>query len=335
MNATTRIGAAVLSGIVGLGSAGARASEPVASEMIATTTDAPRVFVGPLVIDGELPKPVQRELADRLREGLAKPGLELVDDEASATHVVRATVEVVDRDLRFRIELRDKDGDLVVAHVEELCELCGRTEAADTLTSLGLSLRRRVEIALQPPPVVSVVSEPPGAFVQLDGEPFGTTPFELPVTAGKHTLRVTKAGYIAQTRSIDVVNGVRESLSVALQTIPEEAALERRPVRWAIGWAALSTGVVGTVAGVTLLALDGQPIRSKCKGSGVDADGTCRFVHSTLVSGAVVGALGVGLLATGIALVVIERRRAPWAREHDRGKHARLGLGPLGPALRF
>ncbi|HET6583064.1 MAG TPA: PEGA domain-containing protein [Nannocystaceae bacterium] len=334
MTATARVGAAAVAVALALGGARAHAQEPTVEREIVATTAAPRVFVGPLAIEGALPKPVQQELEERLREGLAKPGLDLVDDAASATHVVRATVEVADRDLRFRIELREKDGD-VVAHVEDLCELCGRTEAADTLTSLGLSLRRRVEIALRPPPVVAVVSEPPGAFVQLDGEPFGTTPIELPVAAGKHTLRVTKAGFIAQTRTIDVVSGVRESLHVALQTIPGEAAPQRRPVRWAIGWAALSAGAVGTLSGVTLLAIDGRPIRSKCKGSGVDADGTCRFVHSTLVSGAVLGALGVGLLATGIALVVIEKRRAPAARERDRGRHARLGLGPLGPALRF
>lgn len=87
----------------------------------------------------------------------------------------------------------------------------------------------------------------------------------------------------------------------------------RRPVRWAIGWAALAGGLAASTTGVALLAIHGKPIDRKCTGGNVDADGTCRFMHSTLVPGAVVTTLGVGLLSTGIALLVIESKRAPRA----------------------
>ena len=89
--------------------------------------------------------------------------------------------------------------------------------------------------------------------------------------------------------------------------------VHRRPVRWAIGWAALAGGIAASTTGVALLAIHGKPIHRKCTGGNVDADGTCRFVHSTLAPGAVVTTLGVGLVSTGIALLVIESKRAPRA----------------------
>jgi len=249
------------------------AKPPVEHGPIATP--ASRVFMAPLVADGDLTDALQIELTTRLRDALEGP--EIVASEATATHRIHASVRSNDHDLDLRIELRTIDGD-VVAFVEDRCELCGRTEAADTFTSLGHALRRRMEHVLHPPPVVSLRTDAPAPRRAMVLEP------------------------------------------------PEG----RRPLRWGLGWAALSTGAVGTLSGVTLLALHGQPIRHKCTGSDVDADGTCRFVHSTLVPGAVVGAIGVGLLATGIALVVIERRRSPRP-----ATQARLGLGPTGPSLRF
>lgn len=95
--------------------------------------------------------------------------------------------------------------------------------------------------------------------------------------------------------------------------VEPKKVVHRRPVRWAIGWAGLAGGIVASTTGVALLAIHGKPIHRKCTGGNVDADGTCRFVHSTLVPGAVVTTLGVGLLSTGIALLVIESKRAPRA----------------------
>jgi len=238
-------------------------------------TPASRVFVAPLVADGDLTDAVQIELTARLRDALDGP--EIVASETAATHRVHASVRSDEDDLNLRIELHTTDGD-VIAFVEDRCELCGHTEAAETFTSLGHALRRRMEQVLHPPPVVSL----------------------------------------------------RTDLPAPPRPMVPESANPRRPVRWGLGWTALSTGAVGTLAGVTLLALHGQPIQRKCTGANVDADGTCRFVHSTLVPGAVLGAIGVGLLATGIALVVIERRRTPRPVTQ-----ARLAVGPLGPMLRF
>lgn len=90
-----------------------------------------------------------------------------------------------------------------------------------------------------------------------------------------------------------------------------QPVVQRRPVRWAIGWAALATGLAAGTTGIALLAIDDKPIHRKCTGGNVDADGTCRFVHSTIAPGAVITTLGVGLLTTGIALLVIESKRAP------------------------
>jgi hypothetical protein len=61
--------------------------------------------------------------------------------------------------------------------------------------------------------------------------------------------------------------------------------------------------------GAALIGIHGRPIRSKCTGGNVDADGTCRWNHSTMTPGVVLGTIGVGLLATGVSLLVIEKRR--------------------------
>ena len=88
---TARIGAAVLAASVVLAGATVEAKAP---EAIAPS-GVQRVFVAPIAVEGELGKPVQRELAARLAEGLAQPGVELVTDEGAATHVVRTVVKAV------------------------------------------------------------------------------------------------------------------------------------------------------------------------------------------------------------------------------------------------
>lgn len=294
----------------------------------ATVADAdpPGVMLAPLTVEGSLPEHLRRGLQLRLRESLEGGAFALVDAGTAHVHIVRAHVIAHGTDLDLAIELVAHDGAKIIARVEDQCDMCGAAEAAELMASLGAALSRRVELALHEPPTLTVLSDPPGSTVILDGTAIGTTPLELHTTAGHHALRVARPGFVDQIRNLELVDGVRESVVVTLR---RDVAAKRRPVRWALGLAMLGAGGASTIGGAALMGIDGRPIRRKCTGANVDADGTCRLTHSTMLPGAVIGTLGVGLLASGIALVVIEHRRKvhpgvrallewtpAWARAH-------------------
>jgi hypothetical protein len=68
---------------------------------------------------------------------------------------------------------------------------------------------------------VAVTSNPPGADIELDGTFVGNTPSTIGVTAGDHTIHVTKGGYKVWERKIKVTGG---TISVTAQL--EAAAAE-------------------------------------------------------------------------------------------------------------
>ncbi len=81
------------------------------------------------------------------------------------------------------------------------------------------------------PGQLSIDSNPGGAQVQLDGQPQnGVTPFSLAgLTPGQHTLTISKAGYTADTRSINVTSGGRSSVSVQLAPVAASVAANSSP----------------------------------------------------------------------------------------------------------
>lgn len=265
-----------------------------------------RVRVESLAVHGALPDHLRDALRAGLRDALTRASLDVVDD--ADARIVRADVAVNGTDLDLAVELVDPRSSKVLARVEGQCDMCGAAEATELIASLGTALSRRVQLQTQAPPQLRVVSDPPGATVMLDGTEIGVTPIEIPASSGAHALRISHRGHIDQTRTIDLVDGVTESVAVTL-VAAKTTGPERRPVRWALGWAAGGTGALGTIVGTALIGINGRPIRSKCTGSNVDADGTCRWNHSTMVPGVVIGTLGVGLLATGVSLLIIEKRR--------------------------
>lgn len=79
----------------------------------------------------------------------------------------------------------------------------------------------------------------------------------------------------------------------------------RRPV--AIG--SIVGGLAFTTAGVVLTSLHGREDPGRCSNpDNVDADGDCKYVQNTLVPGVVSLLAGAGLTATGVTLLVVERR---------------------------
>jgi len=68
------------------------------------------------------------------------------------------------------------------------------------------------------PGALSIDSTPQGAQIQVDGrDTRSVTPFSLTgLTPGQHTVVISKPGYVAETRTIDVLSGSRSMISVQL-----------------------------------------------------------------------------------------------------------------------
>ncbi len=79
---------------------------------------------------------------------------------------------------------------------------------------------------------VRVVSEPPGAEVELDGRPLGPAPLLLPdVEPGKHALRCSLAGYVDRTARFEVKPGSTTTVRVRLEPLkPAPGTLQVRSV---------------------------------------------------------------------------------------------------------
>ena len=64
---------------------------------------------------------------------------------------------------------------------------------------------------------VSVISVPPGADIEVDGAFLGSTPSELPLTAGDHTVTITKKGFKLFQRKLRVIPGAKQTVSAELE----------------------------------------------------------------------------------------------------------------------
>ena len=75
--------------------------------------------------------------------------------------------------------------------------------------------------------VVLTVNEP-GATVQVDGQPAGTTPLDGPLVQnlGKHKLLISKSGFAPVEQTVEVAGGKQTSLEIHLnvQALPSRAA---------------------------------------------------------------------------------------------------------------
>jgi serine/threonine protein kinase len=83
------------------------------------------------------------------------------------------------------------------------------------------------------PGSVQIDSSPEGAQVQLDDktDPSWITPFSLSgITPGQHTISVSKAGYSADSRAVQIASGSRSTLSLHLAPINALVVLNSTPV---------------------------------------------------------------------------------------------------------
>jgi len=302
-----------------------------------------RIAVLPLSVDGELPEDVRVELSTRLRTGLDGNDHEIVEgtDERCTTdncwkavakkmrarHVVEARVIVRDRDYEITAELVDGRTGKVTASTQTRCEICGFTELGDSMDTVTNALQRKLAVAPVDPPMLVVRTRPAGATVLVDGDPVGTTPMSAPVAAGPHEIVVRKAGHIMQRRRVVSVDGVREAMTLQLARAPQDEEPQKRSRALGIaGWTAFAAGLAAVGAGVGLLVIHDDPIERDCDGQNVDIEGNCKYLHDTRTGGIAATVVGAALLGTGIALVVVDRKRAKATRTN-------LSVGPRGIRL--
>ena len=97
------------------------------------------------------------------------------------------------------------------------------------------------------PGQLNVTSTPVGAQIQIDGQNASTwvTPFNLAgLNPGQHTLTISKPGYAAETRTIDVGSGSKSFVSVQLAQLSATVSVSSEPAGAAIWMDGKDTGRV-------------------------------------------------------------------------------------------
>lgn len=308
----------------------------------------------PVQIEGEMSEADQAALTSELVNGLQRGKFAVVapsevtasvgevgqcDDakcvknvaaKTGASHVVQARVQVVDRDYDVQLELFDAKSGTSLAKSSEGCEICGIVDAGSIVSTAAATLRTKLDAMAKGPSTLSVVSDPTGAEVRIDGDVVGVTPLDRPVIPGKRVLRVSKEGFIAIEREVTFVEGVQESISFELDKVPSR--LPSRP--W--GWVSLGVGIGSIGAAIAFAVLRDRPyeLGGACEGDGVDAQGDCERLWNTEYH--VLGfALAGGALTTlGVAILLNSTgRRAKKKKAPDKAG-AEVGLGPGNVTVR-
>jgi hypothetical protein len=312
-----------------------------------------KVAILPLVVEGELPDSDRATLTEQLVGGLqrgafavatpaeveaigegkcSKPNcMTKVADKTGATHVVRAIVTVSDRDYTVRVELYDGSDGTTIISSSDGCEICGVADVGGLIETQAATLRTKLDALASGPAAIVVTTDPAGADVTLDGEPFGVTPIDKPIIPGDHTIRVSKDGYISVQEQRTFVEGARETLSYTLDKVPNR--LPKRP--W--GWASLGVGIAAIGGGVALTFLHDKPYKlgANCTGTEIDLDGDCRFLFNTKWEGLAVGLVGGALFTLGIAVLVTTAKGKTKKVSKAEAALQRIRVSPNGAGIAF
>ena len=98
----------------------------------------------------------------------------------------------------------------------DLLQVIATTFGTETANSLIEPARSDLAATV----AVILDSSPGGADVEIDGTFVGSTPSELPLTPGKHIVRMTKRGYSAYERTVEVKYGAKITLHADLEPKP-------------------------------------------------------------------------------------------------------------------
>ncbi|MDX2021426.1 MAG: PEGA domain-containing protein [Deltaproteobacteria bacterium] len=179
-----------------------------------------------------------------------------------ANFLVVGKVEAKRRDYDIQVRLIDGRTGEVLETTKQRCDVCGIQEAGDTVNVAGVSLRSGLD-KVEAPAQITFESRPSGALVESDGQPLGFTPLTQELNVGVHQLSITKPGYKPTSRSIEVLPGSAQSVSLDL--VPQPGPFLSPGWRTA-GWVSLTVGVAAMGVGSYLLSLQGDG--TNCTGEG-------------------------------------------------------------------
>lgn len=263
-----------------------------------------------------------RDAVDRIAANTCDEGcLRALRAGLGADKVVRTTISYADRDYVVHLELVDGRTREVVSTREATCELCSANELPRFAAIQVAGLVGAIAPTAQPKSRLRLDSLPAGARVYVDGRLLGMTPFDAEVATGEHVVRVDLDDHISELRRLSASPGVQERIHVVLRRVPAAPATARRA-----GFAILFPGLVASMAGLSMLAIDGHPVRSRCTGVDIDAGGDCHYRFNTDAGGAVLLSAGALLMTASVLLLVPPR--------HARKTRLRAGLGGAGLVLR-
>jgi len=172
--------------------------------------------------------------------------------------------------------------------------------------------------------------------VKVDGKVVGITPVVEPVSPGRHTVLVTKDGFLPKERDVTFVEAGEESMNLGLQPLPVAEgpvvdAPKERYLGIPIGWSVFGVGLGLVGAGAPLLVLHERPQKSRCTGENIDEMGNCRFRYDTQTPGAVLVAIGGVAVITGAVLAGLAMSKKKKAkRAKPNAEIVPWGLGVAG-----
>lgn len=234
--------------------------------------------------------------------------------KVQATHLLRPFVRVVESDYNFGIEVFDGNTGTLLDKTESTCELCGLSEAVSNAGDLAASLAGALEDAASATQgTLEVTSTPSGATVLIDDQVVGVTPLSLQLDPGEHTLLVRQNGYNHRERMVSLAPGEVEPIEVVLDAAGPRKPRDNEKIDKLLritAWTSLGVGAAALGSGIALIAIDESPVKfTRCDGDDVDAEGNCRFRHSTLGGGIAMTLVGVVGVAAGTVLLIRDKRR--------------------------
>jgi TolB-like protein len=220
------------------------------------------------------------------RDGACYPA---VAQALAVGYLVAGRVAESNKNYEVSLELINGRTGGVIGTSRESCETCGLDEAGEKMALAASALRARLEVLTKAPARFIVRSRPAGVAVKLDGVGVGRTPLDRELGGGEHRFELAAAGYDALDRRVTVVSGVDETLDLELVPLPTKF-----PYRKA-GWSAVAIGAAALVAGIWMVAIDGDEIA--CGAAQRDPFGHCPHVRNTRALGAALVGVG-GVVAT-------------------------------------